>query len=355
MPAGQWEGERVSAVDGAIAWAMQVLEAQSAAVVDVTTGATLGAAGDPALRSESVAAAGTAMVLAGLHIARRLGPNQPEDLLVCTGGWFHLIRPIYAAGEAVAFVHVLLDRNRTNLALARRELAQLAGGELAAAVTAVIPAADAGWPEGQTVARDGGDGWSADPAADPARDDGTSGWQPDPAADPARDDDGTSGWRPGPAAGAARDGAGGWLPGPARDRDAGWGSGPAAGAEPDQNPGWTGEPGRDPAGRDLAGGDPVGRDPAGGDPAGGSGAEPSNPDGRRAGPDPAGDGRDEHGLPAALPRRRPNATWPGGRPVGADLRYAGAGVAILDQIVQEPAAPLDDGTMRRLAAALRRL
>jgi hypothetical protein len=341
----------MSAVDGAIAWAMQVLDAASAAVVDMTTGATLGAAGDPALRAESVSAAGTAMVLAGLHVSRRLGVGPgvppapgasppPEDLLISAGNWFHLIRPVYAGEQPVAFIHVLLERARTNLALARRELAQLTAETLSDVVTAAATPVAATPAAGADPA-----GWAAGRGPDPH----STGWAPEPAVETVAD----IAWHTDPAA----------LPGPGLPAypgpDQGWaeGGGDRAAEPPGADPP---EPGRFTAssGRPGYAADPppgwttatpaAGQVPPGdglGSPAGGLGATAGGP----------GPGGDDPELPAVLPRRRPNTTWPGGRPVDADPRLASAGVAILDQVVREPAAPLDDSMMRRLAAALRRL
>jgi hypothetical protein len=331
----------VSAVEGAIAWAMQVLEARSAAVVDVVTGTTLAVAGEPPLGPDELAAA-AAMVLAGQRITLRLDPSPTEDLLVCTAEHFHLIRPVHGERDVVAFVHVLLDRDRTNLALARRDLARLGAAELAAEVSAGHRAA--------ASAR------SRREAAAPAeREPPTATWlvaEPDPDPDP--DPDPAPEPEPEPVGPAA-----GWPePEPELEPEP---VGPAAG--------WP-EPGRAPPPGDPAGSRPgAGRAPPPGGPAGsrpGPGREPppGDPAGGLTEPGPGPEAgpvrgwtepRDRPGPPEELPRRTPNTTWPGGRPVDADVRLEGAGAAVLDEIVREPAAPVDDAVMHRLASGLRRL
>ncbi len=101
----------------------QLLEidgATSAAVVDYSSGMLLGAVGS-GLDMEIAAGGNTEVVRAKLKTMKMLGLGDTiEDILITLTSQYHLIRPLTQTNEL--FVYYVLDRNRANLALARRKL-----------------------------------------------------------------------------------------------------------------------------------------------------------------------------------------------------------------------------------------
>ncbi|RUR66942.1 hypothetical protein EJP67_07660 [Variovorax guangxiensis] len=91
-----------------------------AAVVDSGSGMMLGAIGT-GVDLEVAAAGNTEVVRAKLKTMRALGLNDSiEDILITLGKQYHLLRPM-AQKEGV-FIYFVLDKARSNLALARRKL-----------------------------------------------------------------------------------------------------------------------------------------------------------------------------------------------------------------------------------------
>ena len=100
------------------------------AVVDSTTGLVLAREAHEAGRSElpldmDLAAAACAQVLrANRQAARSMGLSEPlDELLASAGARQHVMRPL--ARQPDLFLVALLDRHRTNLALARHRLAEV--------------------------------------------------------------------------------------------------------------------------------------------------------------------------------------------------------------------------------------
>jgi predicted regulator of Ras-like GTPase activity (Roadblock/LC7/MglB family) len=93
--------------------------AMCAAIVDSDSGMMLGSAGS-GLDLEVAAAANTEVMRAKLKAMRQLGLNDViEDILITLGKQYHLIRPL--SRKEGAFIYFVLDKNRSNLALARRK------------------------------------------------------------------------------------------------------------------------------------------------------------------------------------------------------------------------------------------
>lgn len=93
--------------------------AMCAAVVDSASGMMLGSAGS-GVDLEVAAAGNTEVVRAKLKTMRQLGLNDViDDILITLGKQYHIVRPV-SRKEGV-FVYFVLDKSKSNLALARRK------------------------------------------------------------------------------------------------------------------------------------------------------------------------------------------------------------------------------------------
>ena len=102
--------DEVLALDGALC----------AAVVDSTSGMMLGSAGS-GIDLEVAAAGNTEVVRAKNKTMRALGLNDViEDILITLGKQYHIVRP--SSRKEGAFIYVVLDKARSNLAMARRKV-----------------------------------------------------------------------------------------------------------------------------------------------------------------------------------------------------------------------------------------
>lgn len=98
---------------------MTVDGALCAALVDSSSGMLMGSVGS-GVDMELAAAGNTEVVRAKLKTMRMLNLNdQIDDILITLGKQYHIIRPV-AANEGV-FFYLVLDKSRSNLALARRK------------------------------------------------------------------------------------------------------------------------------------------------------------------------------------------------------------------------------------------
>jgi hypothetical protein len=91
-----------------------------AALVDSSSGMIMGQIGT-GVDLEVAAAGNTEVVRAKLKTMRSLGLNDViEDILITLGKQYHIIRPM--ARKDGLFIYIVLDKNKSNLALARRKV-----------------------------------------------------------------------------------------------------------------------------------------------------------------------------------------------------------------------------------------
>jgi len=102
---------------------MKIDGAQCAALVDSGSGMMLGNVGS-GMDMEIAAAGNTEVVRAKLKTMKALGLNDSiEDILITLGTAYHIVRPM-AAQEGI-FLYAVLDKARSNLAMARRKIADV--------------------------------------------------------------------------------------------------------------------------------------------------------------------------------------------------------------------------------------
>lgn len=102
---------------------MKIDGAQCAALVDSSSGMMLGNIGS-GMDIEIAAAGNTEVVRAKLKTMKALGlKDSIEDMLITLGTAYHIIRPM-AAHEGL-FLYTVLDKSRSNLAMARRKIADV--------------------------------------------------------------------------------------------------------------------------------------------------------------------------------------------------------------------------------------
>ncbi|MBD9480663.1 hypothetical protein [Pseudoxanthomonas sp. PXM02] len=99
---------------------MTIDGAQAVALVDYESGMLLGEAGS-GMDMEVAAAGNTEVIRAKMKTASALKLNDTiEDILISLGKAYHIMRPV--AAKPGLFFYVVLDRNKSNLALARRKV-----------------------------------------------------------------------------------------------------------------------------------------------------------------------------------------------------------------------------------------
>lgn len=90
-----------------------------AAIVDSTSGMILGSVGS-GVDLEVAAAGNTEVVRSKMKTMRALGLNDViDDILITLGKQYHIIRP--SSRKEGVFIYFVLDKNKSNLAMARRK------------------------------------------------------------------------------------------------------------------------------------------------------------------------------------------------------------------------------------------
>ena len=102
---------------------MQTEGAMCAALVDSTSGMVLESVGT-GVDMELAAAGNTEVVRSKMKTMKSLGLDDTiEDILITLTHQYHIIRPV--AKHNGLFIYYVLDRNRANLAMARRKVQDL--------------------------------------------------------------------------------------------------------------------------------------------------------------------------------------------------------------------------------------
>ncbi len=111
-------------LDTALKEVMAIEGAIGVALVDYTSGMTLGTRGGSNDLDMAVAAAGnTDVVRAKLRALEMLKITEPiEDILITLDTQYHVIRPLSGRGNERLFLYVALAKSRANLALARHQI-----------------------------------------------------------------------------------------------------------------------------------------------------------------------------------------------------------------------------------------
>ena len=102
---------------------LQIEGAMCAALVDSTSGMLLESVGT-GVDMELAAAGNTEVVRSKIKTMKSLGlEGAIEDILITLSQQYHIIRPV--AKHNGLFIYYVLDRNRANLAMARRKVQDL--------------------------------------------------------------------------------------------------------------------------------------------------------------------------------------------------------------------------------------
>ena len=111
-------------MDSSLKEAMQIEGAIGVALVDYTSGMALGTLGSSKDVDLMVAAAGnTDVVRAKLRTMEMLKlKDQIEDILITLGNQYHLIRLLNSRNTQGLFFYMVLNKQRSNLAMARHQL-----------------------------------------------------------------------------------------------------------------------------------------------------------------------------------------------------------------------------------------
>ena len=107
--------------DNAVSKMLNVDGALAAAVADFDSGMLLAGGGSAAIDLEIAAAGITEVMRAKMKTMEMLGlKDEVEDILISLGRQYHLLRPLQRHNGL--FLYSVLDKSKSNLALARRSL-----------------------------------------------------------------------------------------------------------------------------------------------------------------------------------------------------------------------------------------
>ena len=113
-------------VDESLSEAMTIKGALGAALVDYTSGMTLGTAGGNGINLDVAAAGNTEVVRAKQSVMKELGiKGGIEDILITLDKQLHLIRMMDNDRGDGLFLYLALNKDQSNLAMARHQLSSI--------------------------------------------------------------------------------------------------------------------------------------------------------------------------------------------------------------------------------------
>ena len=113
-------------VDESLADAMNIKGCLGAALVDYTSGLTLGTAGGGQINLDVAAAGNTEVVKAKLAVMKELKIGGGiEDILITLKDQLHIIRLMDTGRGEGLFLYVALNKEQANLAMARHQLSSI--------------------------------------------------------------------------------------------------------------------------------------------------------------------------------------------------------------------------------------
>ena len=118
----------MTTMEAALKEAMTIEGAVGVALVDYSSGMALGTLGSTNELDLNIAAAGnTDVVRAKMRTMEMLNLHNEtiEDMLITLTSQYHLIRPLTHSSSKGVFMYVVLDRHRSNLAMARHIVRRL--------------------------------------------------------------------------------------------------------------------------------------------------------------------------------------------------------------------------------------
>ncbi len=106
----------------AVQAAMKIDGAKASALVDLETGMTLATAGS-GIDLEVAGAGNTEVLRAKMRVMDSTGIEGPiEDMMIILKDQFHIIHPLTAVTGQGLFLYLALEKDKANLAMARRQL-----------------------------------------------------------------------------------------------------------------------------------------------------------------------------------------------------------------------------------------
>ncbi|WP_424210625.1 hypothetical protein ACN20G_00200 [Streptomyces sp. BI20] len=117
----------MASVETSLKECMTIEGSLGVALVDYHSGMALGVLGGGSDLDLNVAAAGnTDVIRAKLRTMEMLGlQDDIEDILITLGGQYHLIRILTGHRHQGLFLYLVLDKGRSNLAMARHQLKRI--------------------------------------------------------------------------------------------------------------------------------------------------------------------------------------------------------------------------------------
>ncbi len=120
------ERSRVTGIEECLDQAMAIPGARRVTMVDCTSGLAIAGAGEEDLVGRDEDAADTTEVVKAVLASPALGArgagDDPTEIIVCGTAGYHLVTLVDSAPEVRLFLHLFLDRDLGNLALARHRI-----------------------------------------------------------------------------------------------------------------------------------------------------------------------------------------------------------------------------------------